>query len=427
MSAQRRHDVVIIGAGAAGLAAGQALSSAAVDFIILEASERIGGRAHTDETSDAFPIELGAEFIHGDNAPTHRLLLSAHMKTVPVARMANLWWGESGGAAVHWEQLPPPLTAEFRRLFDDYSRLAAVSLAEDCSLADYLRQLGWGEASLARADVLFAQTCCASLDDLSCYDLIREMRADRAGAGEARLQEGYGAFLRWYARDLPIRQGTIARRIEWGRGGVTISTDSETYRARKAIITIPVALLQLGALVFHPPLSARKRWAIEAFRTAPATKLIYRFRKALWDDKCTYLAHTGRAARWWPSRYQQSDNVLMCCYVTDARALWFDAMKETEALENGLAELAQLLGVTFRALKDELVWARRVSWARQPFARGGYAHLPSGSAQARPLLAEPEGDVLFFAGEATAFDSNPQTVHGALESGWRAARQCLAS
>jgi len=84
-----------------------------------------------------------------------------------------------------------------------------------------------------------------------------------------------------------------------------------------------------------------------------------------------------------------------------------------------LQELIRLLDVSMDRLKSQLIAARRCSWAAEPYMLGGYAHVPPGAAQARPLLAQPEGDVLFFAGEATAYDTNPQTVHGAFESGGR--------
>jgi monoamine oxidase len=92
-----------------------------------------------------------------------------------------------------------------------------------------------------------------------------------------------------------------------------------------------------------------------------------------------------------------------------------------------LNELAVLLGKSVDELRSACIQSQRVAWMVDPYALGGYAHIPPGSADARPILAQPVGDVLFFAGEATAYDTNPQTVHGALESGWRAARECLSS
>lgn len=103
-------------------------------------------------------------------------------------------------------------------------------------------------------------------------------------------------------------------------------------------------------------------------------------------------------------------------FITAERAQ-IDALSEADALTVGLEELGQLLGRNDSS--SHLVAAKRHSWAADPLALGGYAHVPPGAADARIELARPEANILFFAGEATAYDSNPQTVHGAIESGWR--------
>jgi monoamine oxidase len=141
------------------------------------------------------------------------------------------------------------------------------------------------------------------------------------------------------------------------------------------------------------------------------------------------MAHTGLIARWWTPAYGRAasdpSHTVITAFVTAERARQVDAMSELAALAMGLQELAPLIGVA--DLVTECIAARRVSWAHEPFTRGGYAHCPPGAAAARLALAQPAADRLFFAGEATAFETNPQTVHGAIESGWRAAQECNAT
>jgi monoamine oxidase len=114
---------------------------------------------------------------------------------------------------------------------------------------------------------------------------------------------------------------------------------------------------------------------------------------------------------------------LLCCYVTAERARAVDAMGDDEVRRLALGELAGLLGEP--AVRTRCTAMLRSAWGPDPLARGGYAHIPPGAADARPALAAPEGERLFFAGEATAYDTNPQTVHGAIESGHRAAGEAL--
>ncbi len=428
------HHTLIIGAGAAGLAAGRLLHDAGHDILIVEARDRIGGRAWTDNTFADFPIELGAEFIHGEHAATHQLVKEAGLHTIPVVRMDNLWWAENGQAALPLKNLAAPIRDIIDGLLRDYDTLPysvppPYAMGRglgggDMSLADYLRSRGWNDDALKTADVLLAQTCCARIETLSCADLIREIHADHAGSQEFRIEEGYGALFDWYSRDLPIQLNMPVSAIYWDAEGVTVIAGDQQFTAQKCILTLPIPVLQ--TLQFDPPLNAEKQEAIRALRTEPATKLIYRFREPLWNESLTFMAHQGLTARWWTPGYGRKDAAVIACYITADRAHSIDLMTETAALELGLLQLAQLLGLPLETMRQHLAASRRVSWADDPYALGGYAHVPPGHAEARPILAQPEGDLLFFAGEASAYDSNPQTVHGALESGWRAARECMA-
>jgi monoamine oxidase len=337
--------------------------------------------------------------------------------------MGNLWWGERETSAKPLAQITQPMQSTIQHILKEHSHLASASLPVDLSLADYFRQQGVSD--LDTAEVLLAQTCCAPIDTLSCHDLAREMRADHAGHGESRIREGYSALLAWYSRNLPIRFNSPVSEIQWGKEGVQLKCDVAIFSAQRCIITVPVSILQ-RSICFVPALPADKQWAINSFGFEPATKLIYRFREQFWSDDLTYMAHEGITARWWTPGYHRHSTPLICAYVTAERARHIDAMSEEMALAFGLQELQRLLPtISLEQMQALCVAAKCVSWGHDPYARGGYAYVPVGGAECRPLLARSESGVLFFAGEATAYDSNPQTIHGALESGWRAARECL--
>lgn len=414
--------IIILGAGASGIAAARRLHDAGVVVQVLEARDRIGGRIWTDHEFASFPLELGAEFIHGEHAVTHALVAAAGMVPVPVDRYGKLRWSD-GGSALSRDALPSDRRQLLTALFDTLDTLREASDPTDRSLAAYLRAHGFDGGELEIADVLLAQTCCAPIATLSCADLARELRADRAGKREYRLREGYAALLAWYARDLDIRLGAAARLVRHSPDGVTVETDAGAFQADRCIVTLPVGVLRTGTPRFEPPLGAGKQWAIGALRVEPATKLLYRFDEPLWDRDLTFMAHAGVAARWWTPGYPAEDAAVIVCYATADRARMLDALDAHDALQAGLRELRILLG------RDDIarrcIAATRVAWGADSYACGGYAHVPPGAAGARPVLAEPEG-VLHFAGEATAFDSNPQTVHGAIESGWRAADEVLS-
>jgi monoamine oxidase len=251
------------------------------------------------------------------------------------------------------------------------------------------------------------------------------MRCDQAGSREFRLPGGYRQLFEALARGLDILLNTPVVAIRHLAGRVDVGTPRGVVSGDRCIVTLPVGVLQAGMVAFDPPLSQRKQQAIAAFDVEPATKLIYRFGGRHWDDAMTYLCHTGLVARWWTPGFGRDDaaNTVLVAYVTARRARRIDAMPEREALASGLRELAALLGVAGN--ERDCIAARRVAWGQDGYARGGYAAVPAGAAWAREALAAPEGDRLVFAGEACAYWSNPQTVHGAIESGLRAAQQCL--
>jgi monoamine oxidase len=251
------------------------------------------------------------------------------------------------------------------------------------------------------------------------------MRADHAGSQEFRVAEGYGALLSWLARDLPISLGASAHMLRRDSQGVAVETETRVFTAARCVVTLPASVLRAGALRFDPPLSPAKQRAIAAMRSEAATKLFYRFDAPLWDNELTFMAHLGVASRWWTPGYGRADAAVIASYITAGRAEQIDALSEAEALRLSMDELRGLLGLG--DIAGRCLMARRVSWALDPYALGGYAHVPPGAAQARVDLAAPEGDMLFFAGEATAYDTNPQTVHGAFESGWRAAGEVLGA
>ncbi len=122
------YDALIVGAGAAGLAAGRILHDARRSILMLEARDRIGGRIHTDYDFAVIPIEFGAEFIHGDHAVTVDLVKSAGLHTLPVVRMGNLRWSDGKNPALPLAQLPDPLRQTLTGLLQAYDQLSEACI-----------------------------------------------------------------------------------------------------------------------------------------------------------------------------------------------------------------------------------------------------------------------------------------------------------
>lgn len=418
------YSTLIIGAGAAGLAAARFLWDAGQqDFLILEARPRIGGRVWTAYDLADSPVELGAEFIHGAQAPTHKLLQDAGLSSLFIPRLEVVHWSDGQGPAIPRDQLNLGLQTRLARMIAASENMSGIF--RDQSLQDYLEEFGYGGEALSMADVLLAQTWAADIDALSCHQMIRDQEMDQAGEGDFRIVEGYSRLLGWYAEGLPLRLETPVDSIQWGPEGVLVKSGQEAFQAKKCIITLPLGVLKAKLITFDPPLGADKQRAVQSFYFEPATKLIYVFSQALWPADLSYLAQPNLTARWWTPSYGREGQGIITAYATASRARQLDGMSEDAALDLGLKALSKFIRVKVSDLEGNLQTAQRLSWAADPYSRGGYASVAIGRLEARQLLANPEGGVLFFAGEATAYHSQPQTVHGAIETGWRAAREVL--
>jgi monoamine oxidase len=415
------YDTLVIGAGMAGLSAARRLHDIGQRVAILEAQKRIGGRTWTHTEFADFPVEFGAEFIHGENAITHMLLKEAGLSTIPVDRYGSLRWGNP--RALKWGEMPDDLRNTLQGLLETYNYLELEKLDYDTSLGDYLKQKSWNTDAIAKADILLAQTNCASIYTLSIQDLQRELK-NSAGHQEFRIREGYQMLLRHLRRNLEIHLATPVSHIDWSTSGVILTALRQTFEAKTCIITVPVSILQNNTLEFSPALSQHKRNAIDVMKMEPGTKLIYKFTQAFWDDDLTYMLHQGPAPRWWTPGYGRKGANVICSFITADYARRIDALSEDVALELGLRDLSQLLDLPYQTLEANLVATKRMSWGLEPYTLGAYAHVPPGAAWAREVLAKPESN-LFFAGEATAYHSTPQTVHGAIDSGIRAANEVL--
>ena len=430
-------DVLVIGAGAAGLAAARALVDADRRVIVLEARARIGGRVWTDRSFAAIPVERGAEFIHGEQADSWALIHRAGLRTESFSRWQGRRIVAEDGRLVGDELLHA--RPDLQRVFTLEQQLAAYQ-GPDCSLAEWLATNAYSPLAAHIADLRLAHANCATPETISVAELAHELKLADKGPGDFHILDGYDRVLALLAEGLDIRLGTAASAIRWGEDGVHVETrrgeevqrrqgeleassshpftpsPSRLLHARHAIITLPLALLQADAVAFDPPLPQAKRTAINALRMAPAMKLLLRFEERFWDAEMTFLTGRDPVPVWWTISHAAP---LLTGFITGPRAARLAAHGPENALEQGIAALTAIFGDTPRRL---FAAGEVVDWAADEWARGGYSSVPPGAYGQRAVLAQSVG-ALHFAGEATVFANNPATVHGALHSGARAARE----
>lgn len=411
-----KHEVIVIGAGVAGLAAAQRLQKAGLEPLVLEARDRIGGRVWTDHTHA--PVELGAEFIHGEYAATWELVKAAGLPT-------ELWPRAEDGATERVRRLSrqgailsdETLTHQVQQL---YQRVEAYE-GPDCSVAEAISTLTDPDDE-AIPFVLSRMACVEAADvtRLSAVAVAREAALNTAGWTNFHISVGYDALPAYLAQGLALECGAPVARIEWDKGAAYLTLENgQSLEARQVIITVPLALLQAGYPVFQPALPLAKQKAIQTLIMGPVTKLILWFKEQVWRP-FSFLGADGVVLTWWTVGTPEQPALMG--YNGGPAALRLAALGPDEAIAQGLHEATQLFGPE---LQRAFIGGRLVNWAGDPWSRGAYTYTPVGAGQARADLAAPLLPTLFFAGEATSVNGHLATVHGALESGWRAADEVL--
>jgi monoamine oxidase len=434
-------DVLVVGAGAAGMAAARTLHDAGVSFVVLEARDRVGGRILTLRDSAApIPLELGAEFVHGDAPATQDLARAAGAVLVDAA--GEHWRAERGRLR--------PLPDVWRRIGGVLRRLDPER-EPDRSIADFLATRPGGR-SHARDRPLAA----AFVQGFHAADLTRASEralgdADPAGEQTARMARvfgGYDVVLDPLTRSVGdrVRLRHTVQRIEWRRGRVTAHVragDAEVaFRAGSAIVTLPLGVLHApagapGAVAFDPPLPPRMRAALAHLAMGDVTRITLLFREPFWTDDDFDVVPSGRDLRrlgflhrdgapwsvWWT---QYPVHVpLLTVWAGGPPAANPLLRDPDQAADAALHDLAAVLDIRHRRLRRLLEGSWTHDWLGDPFARGAYSYAAVGGADAHGELARPVDRTLFFAGEAADAEGRNGTVEGALGSGREAARRVL--
>ncbi len=400
-------DVIVVGAGAAGLAAAEALARAGRSVLVLEARERIGGRVWTRRMPGlAVPVELGAEFVHGEAAVTYGLLKKAGMRTVASGRVQRY---AAGGRL-----RPVDSFKQAQRAMRERSVLEE----RDLSFADFVARQRLPGITRTFAKLMVQGFDAADPARASARAIAAEWGGGQMQGSQPRLQEGYGPLLDWLAaqivgRGARLKLQSAVREVRWRRGRVHALGDGFAFTARRAVITLPLGVLQSRAVNFIP--SFEKGGALRRLASGPVIKAALRFPSAFWQRRAPGAAffHAPRAAFptfWTPLPARVPLLIAWSGGPNATRASWESIRASLRKIFGHVEEPDQML------IHD---------WAKDPFARGAYSYVRVDGDGARKALAAPLDDTLYFAGEATSLDDSG-TVAGALASGQRAAREALA-
>ena len=412
-----KYDVAVIGAGAAGLAASRALAGAGRNVVVLEARDRVGGRIHTLHRADLpVPIELGAEFIHGEPEETFRIVDAAALTAYELPDK-HLWNGE-----------------EKSHFWDDVNAVRArIKPGRDRSFADFLRHAKLDDERRAMMLNFVEGYHAAHVDRISALSLRASDAEQEGDTKQFRIANGYDALIDAMRSDAELRLGAVVSVVRWSAGRVEIDARTrrveETIRARAAIVTIPIGVWkaagdQPGAIRFTPELNDKQR-AVAKLEVGHVVKIVFRVRERFWDDALSFFHCDDRfMPTWWTQAPVRSP--LLTGWAGGHAA---DAMlaEGSEAIvDRAMDSLAKMMRMRRRDIERRLVAAYTHDWQADAFSRGAYSYAGVGGSGAHKALARPIQGTLFFAGEATN-GQQTGTVAGAIASGRRAARELLSS
>jgi monoamine oxidase len=412
-------DVVVVGAGVAGLTAARGLAESGLSVVLLEAAELVGGRVHTVRLAGSvFPVEAGAEFVHGH--PPEMFALAEEAGLTLVERQGKFYSFENGRLGeAEWEdsafELLDKLPEEGDQPFADF--LAGQKLLEKTAkrVTDYVEGFNAADARV-----------------IGTAALRKQRRVEEAIEGERifHVLEGYDhvpLFLldRFLATGGRAHLKTPVTEIAWKRGEALVRTANAAVaelRARRVVIAVPLGILKAGTVTITP-MPEKAAEAIRKLAMGAATRITMVFRERFWEEVApglSILFTAGEAVPVWWSPAERS--AVLTGWIGGPRA----AQGPTgEVLRDaGLATLGKIFG--WEDLAALLLDWNSHDWQRDPLSLGACSYVPAGALEASNALAEPCDNTLYFCGEHTDTTGQWGTVHAAMQSGMRV-RQLLAS
>ncbi|AKI01328.1 monoamine oxidase [Hoeflea sp. IMCC20628] len=411
-------DVIVIGAGVAGLTAARQLTDLGYEVLVLEAADRIGGRLHTDWSLDA-PFELGAGWVHGPKGnPVTDLVAAAGGKTFVTEDDSLMVLSGDGNrqkdAVI--ERKEKQLAALYERIdstFDaDQPLKSAIARLAPKALADPVT--AWMLSAYTEFDA------GGPLESLSAYHFDEDDAFDGA---DVIVSNGYDRILTPLAAGLDIRLGHPVEIVEYEEGdGATVRANGRDFEADFVVCTCPLGVLQADGVSFDPPLPKTYRNAISRIGMGNVTKLALKFAQPFWPVGTQYFGLTGEPMGRWASflNYRTfSDQNILVGFSVGSYAERAEAMSDAEMTADAMDALRSMFGAT----APDPVAVLPTRWSKNPWSHGAYSYAKAGSKPADfNLLAEPVAGTLLLAGEHTLFDYHA-TVHGAHLSGLAAARR----
>ena len=418
--AQSNPDVVVIGAGSAGLSATAELIQKGVSVLCIEAMNRTGGRCYADTSTFGVPIDIGGHWLHGFSENQIAKFGKKHKDKFKI-------YPEDAPSVVYDGKRKTEAT-ELWKIYKELKRIRFTSRADVPFITlvpEKIKKSSWFDTAAKMVGD------ARDLDNFSSYD--DSVNWYDPGTGDGLCREGYGTLLAYYRKDVPVKLNTIVSEIKWGGKGVQVVTNKGTINAKACIVTTSVGVLKAEKIKFTPALPSRKIKALDGISMTYSNRVLMQLKKKFYrakqikndtwfNTKCNSNGVKSPKTYYGSLKMGGSDVSLFGMSGQFAKDLGDEG--DEAMIDFILNDLKSTFGSKF--YKKYFIKAKAIAWSKNPFTLGAYTGaIPGKAKNLRRELKMPVGDRIFFAGEATALAFS--TVHGADRSGKRAALETYIS
>ena len=411
-------DVIVIGAGAAGLYAARQIANSGKLVTVLEARNRVGGRIHTiDDALFEKPLEGGAEFVHGQLPITLRLLHEAALQTVAAG---GTIWRNKGGR----------LKKEEDFIADEEALMKALnSVQKDMSIAEFLATYFSHPKyeDLRQSLTAYVEGYYAG-DATKASTLALKEEWEASEEEDQRIIGGYGQLMQYLYKQC-MEKGcrfyfdTPVNTIHWQKGNVVVTAaDGTTYGGAKVLLTVPVGVLQSSRLpssiLFNPAIDD-KLALFQKLGFGGVIKIALQFSEPFWQkdfglNNMGFLFSEEAIPTWWTQHPQQ--RALLTGWCAGPAAEKLKHLHDEALFEEALTSLARIFKLEKDAVKQKITAWKVANWPADPFTHGGYSYTTIDGNNAIESILQPLDNTIYFAGEGLYTGAEIGTVEAAFSS-----------
>lgn len=422
-------DVIVIGAGAAGLIAAWELVQTGKTTAVIEAKNRIGGRTHTlHDNNFELPVELGAEFVHGDLELTKMLLKKAEAEQYKVS--GDIWQNEDESLDEQSDFIEdfPALNKKFKEVRED------ISVAE--FINDFLKGNEFEEARFTLKNYVEGYYA-ADTHKASTFSLREELTT--SDDDQYRIEGGYIKlidFLQDQCKEKEVQffLSHPVKEIKWKKGDVEIICNEISFRGKKVLLTVPVGVLQSETIQFSPAIADTIN-AAKKLGFGPVIKTLLQFDEPFWKnekftqgkdlDKLSFIFSKAVIPTWWT--YYPKHVAMLTGWSGGPNAEKIKDLSNEEILLNAIQSLSEIFSIDKTMLQQKLKGWHVANWVSDRYCCGGYSYEVVNGSKFKQIIKTPIENTIFFAGEGLIDGPEIGTVEAALSSGRETAFQLIAS